>query len=67
MAEVAIHPYFWTPAHRLLFLKDASDRLDIEKASSPIVAAVEANAVDVVTDDWSTVFDYLRQALIILS
>ncbi len=39
-----MHPVFWPASRRLLFLKDASDRLEIEKPTEPIVIAIEARA-----------------------
>jgi serine/threonine-protein kinase/endoribonuclease IRE1 len=47
------HPLFWSAQKRLLFLKDASDRLDPERASSPIVQALEQRASNNFAGDWT--------------
>ncbi|KAH9271645.1 hypothetical protein BASA83_006012 [Batrachochytrium salamandrivorans] len=43
--EVVRHPYFWTPAERLRFLQDISDRLEIEKRE-PISAHYQHRPYD---------------------
>jgi len=51
---ILIHPYFWTPARRLAFLQDASDRFEImerEPREAGLVA-LEASALEVVGTDW---------------
>ncbi len=53
--DVGRHPYFWTAKQKLLFLKDASDRLEIEKSSAPMVIALESSAVSIVGEDWKQV------------
>jgi serine/threonine-protein kinase/endoribonuclease IRE1 len=50
--EVLLHPVFWSASKRLLFLKDASDRLEIEKPTEPIVLAIEARAPLILGNDW---------------
>lgn len=39
--EVDLHPFFWTAEKRLHFLRDASDRLEIERATADVVVAME--------------------------
>ncbi|KAI9028499.1 kinase-like domain-containing protein [Hyaloraphidium curvatum] len=52
--DVLIHPYFWTPAQRLSFLQDASDRFEVEVRDPPsaILQRLEAGAPEVVGADW---------------
>ncbi|CAA7023348.1 unnamed protein product [Microthlaspi erraticum] len=46
--KVLLHPLFWNSHTRLSFLKDASDRLDIEKREeSDLLAAVEGTSAAV--------------------
>lgn len=54
-----MHPYFWTPERRLLFLIDSSDRFEKEKDSekdgkykSPHIAVLERDAKTIVKVDW---------------
>jgi len=47
------HPFFWEPSKKLLFIKDASDRVESEKITAPIVEALEAKALLIVGADWS--------------
>lgn len=56
---IMMHPYFWTPERRLLFLIDSSDRFEKEKDlekdgkyKSPHINALERDAVNVVKTDW---------------
>ena len=42
--EVENHIYFWSDNKKLLFLKDASDRLEIEKADAPLVLLLESSS-----------------------
>lgn len=53
-AECLIHPLFWTPAKRLAFLCDASDRFEIMETEPPesTLVLLEANAPEVVGKDW---------------
>ena len=55
-AECMIHPFFWTPAKRLAFLCDASDRFEVMELDPPEATLVdlEANASSVVGRDWYT-------------
>ncbi|KIM27925.1 hypothetical protein M408DRAFT_329839 [Serendipita vermifera MAFF 305830] len=51
---ILVHPFFWTPARRLTFLQDASDRFEImerEPRDAGLVA-LETGAFDVVGADW---------------
>ncbi|ORX96452.1 hypothetical protein K493DRAFT_217518 [Basidiobolus meristosporus CBS 931.73] len=52
--EVMLHPYFWTPAKRLSFLQDVSDRFEVEERDppSPLLEVLEENAEEVVGEDW---------------
>ncbi|ORY32252.1 hypothetical protein BCR39DRAFT_523577 [Naematelia encephala] len=52
--ESLIHPFFWTPAKRLAFLCDASDRFEIMELDppEPTLVSLEADAVSVVGRDW---------------
>ncbi|KAF8314488.1 hypothetical protein DL93DRAFT_2149101 [Clavulina sp. PMI_390] len=49
-----MHPFFWTPARRLGFLQDASDRFEIMERDPPErgLIALETGAYDVVGVDW---------------
>lgn len=53
-ADILTHPYFWTPAQRLTFLMDASDRFEIEVRDppSPLLQKLEGGARDIVGVDW---------------
>jgi len=42
--QVLKHPYFWDSAKKLLFFRDASDRVEVEKPNAPVVLALEARA-----------------------
>jgi serine/threonine-protein kinase/endoribonuclease IRE1 len=57
--DCLIHPYFWTPAKRLAFLCDASDRFEIMEAEPPETTLVmlETNAQAVVGKDWYSRMD----------
>ncbi|KAI8930338.1 kinase-like domain-containing protein [Entophlyctis helioformis] len=48
------HPFFWSATHRLAFLQDVSDRLEIEPRDppSPLVKLVERGAAKVTGSDW---------------
>ncbi|PWN31177.1 kinase-like protein [Meira miltonrushii] len=54
--KILSHPYFWDSHRRLSFLQDASDRFDIMERDPPVASlvlvALEANAVDIVGNDW---------------
>ena len=52
--DCLVHPFFWTPAKRLAFLCDASDRFEILSVDppEPPIVALEAKAVEVVGKDW---------------
>ena len=53
-SDCLVHPFFWTPAKRLAFLCDASDRFEIlnHDPPEPPIVSLEAKAVDVVGKDW---------------
>lgn len=53
-SECLVHPFFWTPAKRLSFLCDASDRFEIMETEPPesTLVMLETNAADVVGKDW---------------
>lgn len=57
--KIMSHPYFWSPARRLAFLQDASDRLDIMEKDPPASAllAIERDAHLVVGNDWQRKID----------
>lgn len=48
------HPFFWTPAKRLAFLQDASDRFEVERRDppSPLLQRLESNVEKVIGQDW---------------
>ncbi|KAG8832714.1 bifunctional endoribonuclease/protein kinase ire1 [Serendipita sp. 400] len=52
--EILLHPFFWTPAKRLAFLQDASDRFEImeREPRERGLIALETGAFDVVGYDW---------------
>ncbi|CAG8443857.1 10853_t:CDS:2 [Ambispora leptoticha] len=53
-STVMIHPYFWSPAKRLSFLQDASDRFEVEERDppSPLLQRLETEVVNVIGPDW---------------
>ncbi|PVF98660.1 hypothetical protein CPB86DRAFT_732570 [Serendipita vermifera] len=57
--EILLHPFFWTPARRLAFLQDASDRFEIMGREPPEagLVALETRAFDVVGADWQKRMD----------
>ena len=57
--KVMSHPYFWSPARRLTFLQDASDRFDIMEKDPPAapLVALETGAAQVVGIDWHRKID----------
>ncbi|KAG8950157.1 bifunctional endoribonuclease/protein kinase ire1 [Tulasnella sp. 424] len=61
MTSCLIHPFFWTPARRLGFLQDASDRFEImcREPREPQLVALETGAPDVVGSDWHKKLDKL--------
>ncbi|ORX39751.1 hypothetical protein BD324DRAFT_614856 [Kockovaella imperatae] len=54
-----IHPFFWTPAKRLAFLCDASDRFEIMELEppEPTLVLLEDDAASVVGKDWYSRLD----------
>ncbi|EJF56482.1 hypothetical protein DICSQDRAFT_113101 [Dichomitus squalens LYAD-421 SS1] len=56
-----LHPYFWDPGKRLMFLQDASDRFEImcRDPKDPNLLALEKGAYDVVGADWHSRLDKL--------
>jgi len=58
-SQVCSHPFFWSYAKRLDFLTELSDRLEHESADSPLVLAIERNAVSVVGRRWDKRLDAL--------
>ena len=57
MSQILVHPFFWDDTKKLLFLKDASERFEIEDANAVIVQTVETEAEEVVGTDWGTKLD----------
>lgn len=57
--KVMSHPYFWSPARRLTFLQDASDRFDIMEKDppAPALVALEREAALIVGTDWHRKID----------
>lgn len=53
------HPFFWSPAKRLAFLQDASDRFEVERRDPPsaILQRLEGNTHQVIGYDWSRRLD----------
>lgn len=51
---IALHPFFWSPAKKLSFLQDASDRFEIEERDppSPLLQELESNTLTVIGTDW---------------
>lgn len=56
-SECLIHPFFWTPAKRLAFLCDASDRFEIMEPEETTLALLEKNADQVVGKNWYSKMD----------
>jgi serine/threonine-protein kinase/endoribonuclease IRE1 len=54
-----LHPFFWTPAQRLTFLQDASDRFEKMERDPPEarLVALETNAVSIIGPDWRKKLD----------
>ncbi|CAH8303234.1 unnamed protein product [Eruca vesicaria subsp. sativa] len=53
--EVLLHPMFWNPEMRLSFLRDASDRVELEnrEADSEILKAMESTAPVAIGGNWN--------------
>ncbi|XP_037546235.1 serine/threonine-protein kinase/endoribonuclease IRE1 [Nematolebias whitei] len=51
-ACVLKHPFFWSPEKQLLFFQDVSDRIEKERAESPIVVRLETAGRTVVRTNW---------------
>ncbi|KAG0172317.1 bifunctional endoribonuclease/protein kinase ire1 [Apophysomyces sp. BC1034] len=51
---ILAHPFFWSPAKRLGFLQDVSDRFEVEQRDppSPLLQRLEANSAAVIGNDW---------------
>lgn len=58
-SECLTHPFFWTPAKRLAFLCDASDRFEIMENDPPesTLVMLEDGAPDVIGKDWYSRMD----------
>ena len=56
---ILLHPFFWTPARRLNFLQDASDRFEImcRDPKDANLVALENGAQSVVGNDWRARLD----------
>ncbi|KIM41614.1 hypothetical protein M413DRAFT_445589 [Hebeloma cylindrosporum] len=56
---ILLHPFFWTPARRLNFLQDASDRFEImcRDPKDANLVALENDAQNVVGNDWRVRLD----------
>lgn len=54
ISEILGHPFWWDEAKWILFVKEASDRLDAEKPSSEFVKKFECDSFSIVGNDWST-------------
>ncbi|EJU01341.1 hypothetical protein DACRYDRAFT_79919 [Dacryopinax primogenitus] len=57
--DCLIHPFFWTPAKRLNFLQDASDRFEVmerEPKEAPLLA-LETGPANVLGPDWHRKLD----------
>ncbi|ORX50239.1 hypothetical protein DM01DRAFT_1100096 [Hesseltinella vesiculosa] len=52
--RVLAHPFFWTPAKRLAFLQDASDRFEVETRDPPsdLLVTLESEAKAIIGYDW---------------
>jgi hypothetical protein len=53
--DVLSHCLFWNDSQKLLFLKDASDRMETEKQSSPIMQDLERDSSTILGENWSIV------------
>ncbi|TPX65206.1 hypothetical protein SpCBS45565_g05324 [Spizellomyces sp. 'palustris'] len=53
-SRILMHPYFWTPAMRLGFLQDASDRFEVEERDPPsaVLKVLERGGHKVIGNDW---------------
>ncbi|KAF7727483.1 bifunctional endoribonuclease/protein kinase ire1 [Apophysomyces ossiformis] len=51
---ILAHPFFWSPAKRLAFLQDVSDRFEVEQRDppSPLLQRLEADSASVIGVDW---------------
>lgn len=54
-----LHPFFWTPTRRLLFVCDASDRFEIMERDPPAPALqdLESKSLEIVGNDWYKTLD----------
>lgn len=50
--DILVDPLFWSASHSLHFLCDASDRFEILEKDHFVLAALEAEAPDIVGNDW---------------
>ncbi|KAI9598253.1 kinase-like domain-containing protein [Syncephalis fuscata] len=60
IAQVLLHPFFWSADKRLAFLQDASDRFEAEPrdvAASPLLSKLESNSISIIGLDWSKRLD----------
>lgn len=53
------HPLFWNPEKRLSFLRDASDRVELEdrETDSELLKALEATAAEALHGNWDSKLD----------
>ncbi|KAJ6239817.1 ire1-related [Anaeramoeba flamelloides] len=59
MKEVQKHPMFWDSNQKLNFLLNASDVLEFEHNSSPLIKAFEKNGHRIFGENWMDYFDEL--------
>ncbi|KAJ3446024.1 ire1-related [Anaeramoeba flamelloides] len=59
MKEVQKHPMFWDSNQKLNFLLNASDVLEFEHNSSPLIKAFEKNGPRIFGENWMDYFDQL--------
>ena len=50
--KALLHPIFWNSDKQLQFLQDVSDAIEKEAISNPAIQALEANAYNVVRNNW---------------
>lgn len=50
--DILLDPLFWSASHSLHFLCDASDRFEILERDHFVLGALEADAPEIVGNDW---------------
>ena len=62
-----LHPFFWDPAKRLAFLRDASDRIEImsKDPMDSVLIRLERDAKSIIKTDWHQTLDQSQDQVLI--